>query len=106
MGLPRIRTKAHPPRAARHPTRSGAHRNVLARLPAAFNGRWTRRQWAHVSLFATLGALVAAIVPGFSGRAMPAPAPTQARTTLALSLPSLSLARLHGQPGDSWQLVR
>ena len=36
------------------------------RLPAAFNGRWTRRHWAHASLFATIGMLVAAIVPGFS----------------------------------------
>ncbi len=80
------------------------HRKVLARrLPAAFNGRWTRRHWAHASLFATLGALVAAIGPGFSNAL-----PTRAlapRTTMALALPSLPLAQLRGQPGDSWQLV-
>ena len=50
------------------------HRTGLAtRLPAGFNGRWTRRHWAHASLFATLGALVAAIVPGFD-QAMAPPA--------------------------------
>src|SRR5207342_252288 len=42
------------------------HKDVVARrVTAGFNGRWTRRQWAHASLFATLAALVAAIVPGF-----------------------------------------
>src|SRR6478735_9631352 len=75
------------------------HRKVLAkRLPAAFNGRWTRRHWAHASLFATLGALVAAIVPGFSGHAG-ATASLAPRTTLALALPSLPLAQLRGRPG-------
>ena len=80
------------------------HRKVLAtRLPAAFNGRWTRRHWAHASLFATLGALVAAIVPGFSSAsAAPSLAP---RTTLALALPALPLGQLRGHAGDSWQLV-
>ena len=81
------------------------HRDTVARrLPEGFNGRWTRRQWAHASLFATLAALVAAIVPGFSPIAQPG-APTTARTTLALSLPPLSLAKQHGQAGDSWQVV-
>jgi len=80
------------------------HRKVLAqRLPAAFNGRWTRRHWAHASLFATLGALVAAIVPGFSG-AMQGPA-HDAHTTMALALPALPLTRVRSQAGDSWQLV-
>jgi len=82
------------------------HRKVLARrLPASINGRWTRRHWAHASLFATLGALVAAIVPGFSAHSEPGIAPATARTTLALALPSLPLAQLRGHPGDSWQLV-
>jgi murein DD-endopeptidase MepM/ murein hydrolase activator NlpD len=81
------------------------HRKVLARrLPAAFNGRWTRRHWAHASLFATLGALVAAIVPGLSPQAASS-ASLAPRTTLALALPSLPLAQLRGRPGDSWQLV-
>jgi murein DD-endopeptidase MepM/ murein hydrolase activator NlpD len=82
------------------------HRKVLAKhLPAAFNGRWTRRHWAHASLFATLGALLAAIVPGFS-----APSTTQAslpmpRTTLALALPALPLSKLRAPIADSWQLL-
>ena len=81
------------------------HRKVLARrFPAAFNGRWSRRQWAHASLFATLGALVAAIVPGLSGGQLPARSPTQ-HTTMALALPSLPLTQLRSKPGDSWQLV-
>jgi murein DD-endopeptidase MepM/ murein hydrolase activator NlpD len=88
------------------------HRKVLARhLPTfngpAFQGRWTRRQWAHASLFATLGALVAAVVPGFSG---PAAATTQAslsapRTTFALALPALPTMRPHRGVEDNWQLV-
>ena len=81
------------------------HRKVLAQhLGPAFNGRWTRRHWAHASLFATLGALVAAIVPGFSPQAATT-ASLAPRTTLALALPSLPLAQLRGHPGDSWQLV-
>jgi murein DD-endopeptidase MepM/ murein hydrolase activator NlpD len=80
------------------------HRKVADALPAGFNGRWTRRHWAHASLFATLGALVAAIVPGFNPAT---PAPTHvARTTLALALPPLPLSKLRGQTGDSWQVVR
>lgn len=79
------------------------HRKVLARLPTGFDGRWTRRHWMHASLFATLGALVAAIVPGFSS-AMQAPAQLP-RTSMALALPPLSLAQLHGHAGDSWQIV-
>ena len=82
------------------------HRDTVARrLPAGFNGRWTRRQWAHASLFATLAALVAAIVPGFADSRHDGLAPTQARTTLALSLPPLPLAKLRGETGDSWQIV-
>jgi murein DD-endopeptidase MepM/ murein hydrolase activator NlpD len=85
------------------------HRKVLSQhLAPAFNGRWTRRHWAHASLFATLGALLAAIIPGFSP-AMEASAmqvPTgPSRTTLALALPALPLAALRGHKGDSWQLV-
>jgi murein DD-endopeptidase MepM/ murein hydrolase activator NlpD len=80
------------------------HRKVLVtRLPAAFNGRWTRRHWAHASLFATLGALVAAIIPGFAtGLQRPTSMP---HTTLALALPALPLQQLRGHAGDSWQLV-
>jgi murein DD-endopeptidase MepM/ murein hydrolase activator NlpD len=74
------------------------------RLPHAFNGRWTRRHWLHASLFATIGALVAAIVPGLSGGAVPA-RPRSPHMTMALALPSLPLSQLRSHPGDSWQLV-
>ena len=40
---------------------SAAHDAAAPRLSQAFNGRWTRRHWAHASLFATMGALLAAI---------------------------------------------
>jgi len=80
------------------------HRKVLARhLGPAFNGRWTRRHWAHASLFATLGALVAAIIPGFSNAIPSSPRVPQA--TFALALPALPLAQLRSHAGDSWQLV-
>ena len=65
-----------------------------------FNGRWTRRHWAHASLFATIGALLAAIVPGFS-TALEA-APNTQRTTLSLALPQLRLTRADN---DHWQSV-
>ena len=82
------------------------HRPVLARhISDGFNGRWSRRQWVQASLFATLGMLVAAIVPGFgpSGDARPLHAP---RHSMALALPPLPMARIRGETGDSWQLVR
>ena len=77
-------------------------------LPDAFrrdvaSGRYSRRQWAHASLFATMGTLLAMLVPGFSS-AMQAPqhAPL---TTMSLSLPPLPRARQATVPGDSWQTV-
>ena len=83
------------------------HRKVLATHLPAFNGRWTRRQWAHASLFATLGALVAAIVPAFSAptfdgaqAALHAP-----RMTLALALPALPKLSHARQVEDNWELV-
>jgi len=82
------------------------HRKVLARHLPAFNGRWTRRHWAHASLFATLGALLAAIIPAFSAPAFdPLHASARApNTTLALALPALPVAR-HRSAEDNWQLV-
>lgn len=81
------------------------HRPVLARHGGnGFNGRWSRRQWVQASLFATLGMLVAAIVPGFGDtRAMSAHVPRQ---SMALALPPLPSGHKFGQSGDSWQLVR
>src|SRR5688572_26112674 len=82
------------------------HRPVpAAQVTHGFNGRWTRRHWAHASLFATLGVLVAAIVPGFGSASNVQPLHAQ-RSSLALSLPPLPLARLKGHNGDSWQVVR
>jgi murein DD-endopeptidase MepM/ murein hydrolase activator NlpD len=76
----------------------------LSFQPDVFSGRWTRRQWAHVSLFATLGALLAALVPGFSN-VMQAPGHTPL-TTMSLSLPPLPKSRAHAAPaGDNWQLL-
>ena len=81
------------------------HRPVLARhLSDGFNGRWSRRQWVQASLFATIGMLVASIVPGFDDIHA---GPVQVhRQSMALSLPPLPLARATGERGDSWQLVR
>lgn len=78
------------------------HRQVVAHEGTGFNGRWSRRQWAHASLFATAAMLAAAIVPGFDRPVvtrgnMPAP-----RHSMALALPPLKLT--HAQ-GDSWQTV-
>ncbi len=79
------------------------HRKLRQRFPAAFNTRWTRRHWLHASLFATLGALVATIVPGFSSQLPPA---SQAHATLPLSLPPLSVDAPAAQPGHQWEVVQ
>ncbi|SDX79920.1 M23 family metallopeptidase [Lysobacter enzymogenes] len=81
-------------------------RKVLARhLSDGFNGRWSGRQWVQVGLFATLGMMVAAVIPGFSQSTASVRA-HEPRQSLALALPPLTLARLKGETGDSWQLVR
>ncbi|MGE8250667.1 MAG: LysM-like peptidoglycan-binding domain-containing protein, partial [Stenotrophomonas bentonitica] len=80
------------------------HRKLKQHLPAAFNQRWTRRHWMHASLFATIGALVATIVPGFS-HTIDSPY-SVSHSTLALPLPPLSLERQQQTPGDSWQVLR
>lgn len=80
------------------------HRKLRQHLPAAFNERWTRRHWMHASLFATIGALVATIVPGFS-HTIDAPY-ADSHTSLALPLPPLTMARQQQVPGDSWQVLR
>ena len=76
-------------------------RDAAARFP--FNGRWTRRDWAHASLFATLGALVIGLVPGFSN-AMRVADHAPALTTMVLPLPPLpEVAR--AAPQRSWDVV-
>ncbi|HEX5661893.1 MAG TPA: M23 family metallopeptidase [Xanthomonadaceae bacterium] len=86
-----------------HTPSSPARERITPRIPAGFNGRWTRRQWAHASLFATLGALVAAIVPGFDS-AMQTPGRPQT-TSMSLALPQLNLGN-RGPSTDHWQSVR
>ena len=80
------------------------HRKLKQHLPAAFNEPWTRRHWIHASLFATIGALAATIVPGFSNSIEPLLPASHA--TLALPLPPPSAARRSETPGDSWQILR
>ncbi|MGN6150897.1 MAG: peptidoglycan DD-metalloendopeptidase family protein [Lysobacteraceae bacterium] len=65
--------------------------------------RWTRRQWAQVSLIATMVALLGTLVPGFSSMLQP-PGSTPIQT-LSLKLPPLSRSRAAGTFGDSWHTV-
>lgn len=76
------------------------HRKMREHLP---EGRWTRRHWMHASLFATLGVLVATIIPGFSNA--PASPVFASRATLALALPPPP-ADAQEIAGDDWQTVR
>ncbi|MDR2872312.1 MAG: peptidoglycan DD-metalloendopeptidase family protein [Xanthomonadaceae bacterium] len=62
-------------------------RRLKRRFSAAFNTPWTRRHWIHASLFATLGALIATIVPGFSTAV---DMPSHVRATLPLVLPPVA----------------
>lgn len=87
---------------------SALHQRLRQHLPAAFNERWTRRHWIHASLFATIGALVATIVPGFSnvidsagpGRiSQPLPLPTLAAPTKPTSTPNWQT--LHIESGQT-----
>src|SRR5690606_9072445 len=79
------------------------HDKLKQRFPAAFNTRWTRRHWLHSSRFATLGALVATIIRGFSSQLHPFP---KLHATLPLSLPPLTVrAPAAAQPGHQWEVV-
>ena len=69
---------------------------------AAPAARISRRHVAHASLFAAMGALLAAIVPGFSN-AMHTQAPVE-RTSMLLDLPDMPTAR-YTQQRDQWQTV-
>ncbi|MDQ3288857.1 MAG: peptidoglycan DD-metalloendopeptidase family protein [Pseudomonadota bacterium] len=80
-------------------------RPVLARhLSDGFNGRWSRRQWVQASLFATLGMLVAAIVPGFG--AIQAGSTHAPRHSMLLALPPLASKSSAAEIADSWHVVR
>lgn len=75
-------------------------RKLRQHIPG-FNQRWTRRHWIHASLFATIGALLATIVPGFSNALAP---PLQTHSTLALPLPPDN--REHAGAASQWQILR
>ena len=89
-------------------------RNNLARVQSAevpgpsglpaFNSRWTRRHWAHASLFATIGALLATLVPGLD-TAVEGDRPQAQRMTLSLPLPNLSQLRTRDGNSDRWQAI-
>jgi len=75
-----------------------------AQISRAFlPGRWTRRQWLHASLFATLLVLLASLVPGFSG--LERGGNTPALTSLPLPLPPLQRVRPERLSGPHWQEV-
>jgi murein DD-endopeptidase MepM/ murein hydrolase activator NlpD len=96
---------------------NGAHRHDSASLRRAakswfkrlddagsedFHGRWSREHWMLASMFATMGALVIAIVPGFTNAMH---APTAKRATFSLSLPTLPNAKAPA-PAENWQIIR
>ena len=67
-----------------------------------FRGRWTRRHWAQASLCATIAAMLAAIVPGFSGTHDSLDPARAQRMTLSLSVPQLG--KRSGND-DHWQSI-
>jgi len=82
-------------------------RDAAARFP--FNGRWTRRDWAHASLFATLGALVIGMVPGFSHVMRDTGTDHGELTTMSLPLPPLRAGAARApaeQLQRAWDLVQ
>ena len=84
----------------------GAADAWLGRLNAAgntpFRGRWSREHWMLASLFATMSAMIVAIVPGFASAMR---TPHVERTTLALGLPALPKFS-YAAPVDTWQILR
>jgi len=68
----------------------------------SFRGRWSREHWMLASLFATMGAMIVAIVPGFTSAMR---APHVQRTTLALELPTLPTLTTTA-PVNNWQILR
>ncbi len=79
-----------------------ADRPVHELISHVFRGRWTRRHWAQASMVATMGALLIAIVPGFS-QLLDAQAKSSAhRMTMALTLPKPAKTAVNQ---DRWQSV-
>ncbi|KRG78009.1 membrane protein [Stenotrophomonas ginsengisoli] len=75
------------------------HSRIKQHLPAAFNERWTRRHWIHAGLFASIGIMVATIIPGFS---QPHEGAGYSHASLPLELPALQELQ-DGQPTSTWQ---
>lgn len=87
-------------------TRAEALQRYALRIPTSLNGRWSRRQWAHASLFASILVLLGALVPGLD-QALALPQHSQ-RASLALPLPQIGPKQAKAGPtrkGDSWQVV-
>lgn len=81
------------------------HQHVVAQhLRNGFQGRWTRRDWAHASLFATMAVLVAAIVPGLNSLPGDQTLMKQQYAAFALPMPSLNLSRESALQG--WHAIR
>ena len=78
---------------------SALHRRLTQHLP---QGRWTRRQWIHASLFTTIGIMVATIVPGFSSVVQPQRKPL---ASVPLALPEIDTKVAAASAGDNWQTV-
>ncbi len=85
--------------------RKGLARYVAHHMPDGFNGRWTRREWAHAGVVASIAALLAALVPGLD-KALSLPGHTP-RASLALPLPRIGprQAPANTVKGDSWQVI-
>ncbi|MGY0504746.1 peptidoglycan DD-metalloendopeptidase family protein [Luteimonas sp. e5] len=81
-------------------------RYVTRRVSRGFNGNWTRRDWAHAGLFASILALLGTLVPGLD-QALTAPGHAP-RASLALPLPHigpLHAPAADSRKGDSWHII-
>lgn len=84
--------------------RANADHPVTPPKKHPFQGRWTRRQWAHASVVTTMGVLLVAIVPGFSNLLDSTMSAKAQRMTLSLTLPKAS-ALAGKSTDDNWQSV-
>ena len=77
------------------------HSRLKQHLPAAFNERWTRKHWMHAGLFASIGVMLATIVPGFTHSLDD----KHLHASLPLQLPALEQIRSEN-PADTWQTLQ
>ncbi len=78
---------------------SNLHQEVRKHLAAK---HWNRRQWLHASLFASIGVMLATIVPGFSSALKTSVLPPLEQQ--ALALPALQQVQANAA-GPQWQTV-